>query len=87
MTTLAQFLYLTVQFCTQGLSTELKLFLVREKDFNKSLTESYIAPLDQYADILAEALSKVRFCELRDKLRVFDQFCIDTTTLSLRGKC
>lgn len=58
---------------------ELDTFFVRVKVMDKSLLVSHIpADEQQVANILAKALPKQRFIELRDKLKV---------SLSLWGEC
>src|ERR1044072_6409923 len=52
----------------------LDIFFVREKVLNKSLVVQHIPSQIQRADIFTKALSTERFLELKDKLRVFDEF-------------
>lgn len=47
-----------------------------EAEYSINKNSSTAAAKYQTADVLAKALSNLRFCKLRDKLRMFDLFVV-----------
>lgn len=58
---------------------EFDIFFVRDKVLNGSLSISHIPSLDQTAEVLTKLLSHLRFCALRDKLKVSDSHLLQLT--------
>jgi hypothetical protein len=66
---------------------ELDIFFVREKVLSRSLIVSHVPAQDQWADVLTKPLSAVKFCALRDKLRVYDKYSLIRPGSTSAGEC
>jgi hypothetical protein len=66
---------------------ELDIFFVREKVLSKNLVVSPVPAQDQWADVFTKPLSAVKFCSLRDKLRVFNKPSLLKPSSDSAGEC
>jgi histone deacetylase 1/2 len=66
---------------------ELDIFFVREKVLSKNLVVSHVPAQDQWADVFTKPLSAVKFCSLRNKLRVFNKPSLLNPSSVSAGEC